>query len=151
MPTRHYDHGLALISSIVSFATIALCCFFWIILAWPEGGAAAMMAAVAGSLFAAQDNPVPSILTFAKWSMGAVFLSAIYVFAVLPHVHNFETLVLVLAPALLAFGLLVSKPENFVIGISLAINCAAMIGLQVTFNVDAAAFLNTSMAMTIGV
>jgi uncharacterized membrane protein YccC len=151
MPTRHYDHGLALISSIVSFATITLCCFFWIVLAWPEGGAAAMMAAVAASLFAAQDNPVPSILTFAKWSIGAVILSAIYVFAILPHVHNFETLVLVLAPALLTFGLLISKPETFVVGISLAINCAAMIGLQVTFNVDAAAFLNTSMAMTIGV
>lgn len=151
MPARHYDHGLALISSIVSLATITVCCGFWIILAWPEGGAAAMMAAVAASLFAAQDNPVPSILVFAKWSIGAVILSAIYVFAILPHVHNFETLVLVLAPALLAFGLLVSKPETFVIGISLAINSAAMIGLQVTFNVDTATFLNTSIAMTLGV
>ena len=150
-PARHRDHGLALISAIVSFATIVSCCCFWIGLAWPEGGAAAMMAAIAVSLFAAQDNPVPSILVFARWSVCAVILSAIYVFAILPLVHNFETLVLVLAPVLLAAGLFISKAETFVIGISLAINFAAMVSLQVTFKVDAVAFLNTSIAMTVGV
>ena len=48
-PVRHRDRGLALASAIVSFATIIVCCTFWIFLAWPEGGAAAMMAAVAGA------------------------------------------------------------------------------------------------------
>ncbi len=151
IPTRHYDHGLALLSAFVSFATISLCCAFWILTAWPEGGAAVMMAAVAGNLFSAQDDPVPSIVVFAKWAVVSVALSAFYVFAVLPHVHNFETLALVLSPSLLAFGLFVSSAETLLIGLSLAINTAAMIGLQETFAIDAATFLNNSLAMTFGV
>jgi uncharacterized membrane protein YccC len=56
-----------------------------------------------------------------------------------------------LSPALLVFGLFMSKPETFLIGLSLALNSAAMIDLQETFNVDTAIFLNTSLAMTLGV
>ena len=110
-----------------------------------------MMAAVAGALFAAQDNPVPSIVSFAKWALIATISSGIYVFAILPHVHNFETLVLALAPALLMTGLFISKPETLLIGLSLGINFMATLGLQVTFNVDAAAFINLSIATTSGV
>lgn len=110
-----------------------------------------MMAAVAGALFAAQDNPVPSIVAFAKWAVVATITSGVYVFAILPHVHNFETLVLALAPALLVTGLFISKPETLLIGLSLGINFMATLGLQVTFNVDAAAFINLSIATTSGV
>ncbi|SFV35136.1 FUSC family protein [Hyphomicrobium facile] len=150
-PVRHRDRGLALASAIVSFATIIVCCTFWILLAWPEGGVAAMMAAVAGALFAAQDNPVPSIVAFAKWAVIAAISAGVYVFGILPHVHNFETLVLALAPALLMTGLFISKPETLLIGLSLGINFMATLGLQVTFNVDAAAFINLSIATTFGV
>jgi uncharacterized membrane protein YccC len=142
---------LALASAIVSFATITVCCTFWIFLAWPEGGAAAMMAAVAGALFAAQDNPVPSIVAFAKWAVIASISAGVYAFGILPHVHNFETLILVLAPALLVTGLFMSNPRTFLIGLSLGINFMATLGLQVTFTVDAAAFINTSIATTFGV
>ncbi len=149
--THHRDHGIALLSALVSFATISIVCTFWIQLSWPEGGVAVMMAAVAGNLFSAQDNPVPSIVVFAKWAVVSIFISSIYVFLVLPHVHNYETLALVLTPALLLFGLCVSKPETLLIGLSLAINVAAMIGFQVKFNVDTAAFLNNAIAMSAGV
>jgi len=150
-PARHNDRGQAFVSAMVSFATIAVCCTFWILLAWPEGGTAAMMAAVAGSLFAAQDNPVPSIVTFAKWAVVASVFSGLYVFGVLPHVHNFETLVLVLAPPLLTIGLLMSKPETFLIGLSLGVNGIATVGIQAHFSVDTAEFMNASIATICGV
>ncbi|WP_045837690.1 FUSC family protein [Hyphomicrobium sp. 99] len=149
--TRHSDRGQAAVSALVSFSTVIVCCTFWILLAWPEGGTAAMMAAVAGSLFAAQDNPVPSIMAFAKWAVAASILSGIYVFGVFPHVHNFETLMLVFAPALLTIGLLLSKPETLLIGLSLGVNGLATIGIQAHFSVDTAAFLNGSIATTFGV
>ncbi|RUP08068.1 FUSC family protein [Hyphomicrobium sp.] len=150
-PERHNDRGQALVSAMVSFATIAVCCTFWILLAWPEGGTAAMMAAVAGSLFAAQDNPVPSIVAFAKWAVVASAMAGLYVFGVLPHVHNFETLVLVLAPPLLTIGLLMSKPETFLIGLSLGVNGIATVGIQAHFSVDTAGFMNASIATICGV
>ncbi|MBS0239198.1 MAG: FUSC family protein [Proteobacteria bacterium] len=150
-PARHSDRGQAFVSAMVSFATIAVCCTFWILLAWPEGGVAAMMAAVAGSLFAAQDNPVPSIVAFAKWAVVASAMAGLYVFGVLPHVHNFETLVLVLAPPLLTIGLLMSKPETFLIGLSLGVNGIATVGIQAHFSVDTAGFMNASIATICGV
>ncbi|RUO97514.1 FUSC family protein [Hyphomicrobium sp.] len=148
---HHRDHGLALLSAVVSFATITIACMFWIQSSWPEGGAAVMMAAVSGNLFSAQDNPVPSIVVFAKWAVVAVFISAAYVFLILPNVHNFETLSIALTPTLILFGLCISKAETLLVGLSLAINFAAMVGLQQTFNVDAASFLNNAIAMSCGV
>lgn len=148
---HHYDHGLALLSAIVSFATISICCAFWIALSWPEGGYAVLMAAVAGNLFSAQDNPVPSIVMFAKCSVVSIGIAAIYVFGILPYVRNFETLALVLSPALVFFGLTISKPETLFMGLALAICVAAMMGLQVTFAVDAATFWNSSIATSVGV
>lgn len=150
-PARHNDRAQAFVSAMVSFATIAICCTFWILLAWPEGGVAAMMAAVAGSLFAAQDNPVPSIVAFAKWAVVASAMAGLYVFGVLPHVHNFETLVLALAPPLLTIGLLMSKPETFLIGLSLGVNGIATVGIQAHFTVDTAGFMNASIATICGV
>lgn len=148
---HHYDHGLALLSAIVSFATISVCCTFWIALSWPEGGYAVLMAAVAGNLFSAQDNPVPSIVMFAKSSVVSIGIAALYVFGILPHVHNFETLALVLAPALVFFGLCISKPETLFMGLALAICVAAMMGLQTTFSVNTALFWNSSIATSVGV
>lgn len=147
---RHYDHGLALLSAIVSFTTISVCCAFWIMTAWPEGSFAVLMAAIVGNLFSAQDNPVPSIVTFAKGALVSIAVSAIYVFAILPHVHNFETLALALAPTLVVIGLCISNPQTLLVGLSLAICVAAMIGLQVKFAVDAAAFWNGSLATAAG-
>ncbi|WP_423416326.1 FUSC family protein [Hyphomicrobium sp. B1] len=148
---HHYDHGLAMLSAVVSFATISICCTFWILLSWPEGGYAVLMAAVAGNLFSAQDNPVPSIVMFAKCSVVSIGIAALYVFGILPHVHNFETLALVLAPALIFFGLCISKPETLFMGLALAICVAAMMGLQVTFKVDTSTFWNSSIATSVGV
>lgn len=151
MPSRHRDRGQALLSAVVSFATTIVCCTFWILLSWPEGGTAAMMAAVAGSLFAAQDNPVPSIKTFAKWAVVASIISGVSVFGAFTHVHNFETLLLAFAPWLLAIGLLISRPETLLIGLSLGVNGISTTGLQQHFTADAAAFLNVSIATTTGV
>jgi uncharacterized membrane protein YccC len=148
---HHYDHGLALLSAVVSFATISICCAFWIALSWPEGGSAVLMAAVSGNLFSAQDNPVPSIVMFAKCSVVSIGIAAVYVFLILPHVHNFETLALVLTPALIFFGLCISKPETLFMGLALAICVAAMMGLQTKFSVDASAFWNSSIATSVGV
>jgi uncharacterized membrane protein YccC len=149
--THHRDHGLALLSAFVSFTTISVVCALWIGLAWPEGGAAVMMAAVAGNLFSAQDDPVPSILVFAKWAVVSILIASTYVFLVLPNVHNFETLALALAPTLLLFGLCISNPDTLLIGLSLAINSAAMIGLQVSFSTDTATFWNNAIAISAGV
>jgi uncharacterized membrane protein YccC len=147
---RHDEHARALIAAITLSCALLLCCTFWILTSWPEGAAAAMMAAVAGSLFATQDDPVPAIRKFGLWSAVAVAISGVYIFVILPKVHSFETLALALAPALLVFGLLIAEPKTFVIGIALGILMPTSMALQSAYDVDAKAFLNTGLAMVCG-
>jgi uncharacterized membrane protein YccC len=147
---RHYDHGLALFAAGVNAITILICCAFWIFAAWPDGASAAMLAAVATSLFAAQDNPAPTIVVFTKAAAVAVLMAGLYVFAFLPAIHNLETLILLLAPAFLAFGHLISTPQTTLIGVPLAVITATVMALQETYGADAAAFLNSSIGLILG-
>jgi uncharacterized membrane protein YccC len=147
---RHYDHGMAAFAAGVSAIAIVICCAFWIFAGWADGGSAAMMAAVATSLFAAQDDPSPSVTQFAKLAAASIPIAAFYLFAVLPNIHTIETLVLTLAPAFLAFGLLIATPRAALIGLSLAVNSASLMALQETYAVDGAAFMNSGIAMVLG-
>ncbi len=147
---RHDDRPAALRAAVTLAATLIVCCLFWILTAWRDGASAAMMAAVAGSLFAAQDDPAPSIAKFTGWSFAAVCVSAVYIFGLLPLVHNFETLALMLAPAFLFYGLLIAQPSTFLIGLALGILTPSAMALQELYAADAESFLNASLATIAG-
>ncbi len=147
---RRDDHAAALRAAVTLAFTLVACCLFWILSAWRDGAAAAMMAAVAGSLFAAQEDPSPTIAKFAGWSFAAVCLSAIYIFALLPFVHNFETLALVLAPSFLLIGLMIAEPRTFLAGVALGILTPSSMALQELYAADAESFLNASLATVAG-
>ncbi len=147
---RHNERGRAAVAGATLSVALILCCSFWIFTSWPEGAAAAMMTAVAGSLFAAQDDPAPAITTFAVWSAVAVSLSGVYVFCILPQVHSFETLALSMSPALLLFGLLIAEPKTFVPGVALGILTPSAMALQPAYNANAETFLNSGLAMVAG-
>ncbi len=147
---RHTERGRAAVAGATLSVALILCCSFWILTSWPEGAAAAMMTAVAGSLFAASDDPAPAIGRFASWSAVAVGISGAYVFCVFPQVHSFETLALSLAPALLVFGLFIAEPKTFVPGVALGILTPSAMALQRAYDANAEAFLNSGLAMVAG-
>jgi uncharacterized membrane protein YccC len=109
-----------------------------------------MMAAVACSFFASQDDPSIGIREFAKWSVVAVVIDAIYLFAILPAVSTFEMLIAVLAPSFLLYGWLAARPQTFFTGMLLAANGASLMALQSTYSADFASFANSSVAFLIG-
>jgi uncharacterized membrane protein YccC len=147
---HHKDRGAALLASATLSAAIVICCLFWILADWRDGASAAMMTAVAASLFAAQDDPTPAIAKFALWSATAVAVAGVYVFFVLPRIHSFETLAIALAPSFLLFGLLIAEPKTFLIGLPLGLITASAMALQETYAADAEAFLNSGLAMVVG-
>ncbi|TDX61160.1 putative membrane protein YccC [Methylosinus sp. sav-2] len=147
---RHLDHGAALHAAFALGCAIFACCLFWIATAWPEGSVAAMMGAIVGSLYASQDDPTPSIAGFAKWTIVATTIAGVYLFVILPRIHNFETLALALAPVYLAFGLLIASPQTFRIGLPLAIVTPTAMAVQELYSADAENFVNTSLAMSAG-
>ncbi len=114
-----HDHKLALLSAFAAGFSLLLLCFIWIETGWSYGAGAAVIAAVACSFFAAQDDPAPAI---AQMLRNALIVTAgvwIYDFAILPRVSTFAELCLVLAPAGLTIGVLISRPATFGTGMLL--------------------------------
>lgn len=149
-PARHDDRDAAALAGFALAAAIVVCCLLWIAFEWRQGADAAMMAAISGSLFAAQDDPTPSIAKFARWSFIAVCLAGVYVFGVLPKVHAFETLMLALAPAFLGVGLLIAEPATVMIGLPLGILTPTAMALQEAYSANFEGFLNSGLAMVAG-
>jgi len=147
----HLDSGMAALSGLALMAAVMLCCTFWIFTAWPEGAVAATMAAVFASFFAAQDDPAPAIVGFLVWSLAALPLAALYLFAILPAIDGFPMLVLALAPVLILIGGLQAAPSWTPRAIALLIGFAGALGLQATFSADLPQFLNGNLAQIAGV
>ncbi|HEX3499266.1 MAG TPA: FUSC family protein, partial [Stellaceae bacterium] len=147
---QHRDHVMALYSAVAGALAIALVCAYWIAAAWPEGGGAAALTAIAVSFFATQDDPVPSILKFLGAAVIALVIDAVYLFAILPLVHDFEMLVLALAPVYLFLGLLMAMPPTAPIGGPIAFIAATELALSSSYNADFAAFTNGGIAAIVG-
>lgn len=150
-PARHRDHALALWSASCAFITVLLCCAFWIGTGWTDGASAPMMAAVACSFFAAQDNPAKGIRGFGIWSAVSIVIVAIYLFALLPQTSNVEVLIAMLAPTFLAIGLLIARPATASTGMALGANTATFLALQQTYGADFTTYINSATAFIVGV
>jgi len=146
----HRDHGMALRSAFAAAVTILLCCAFWIFTAWPSGAAAPMMAGVACCFFATQDNPVPLIRMFVKWTVISMPVGAFYIMFVLPAVHSYEMLVLVLAPVFLIGGVFMPRPATAGSSLAFLIGVAGTLSLQDTGTLDIPGFLNSMVAQLFG-
>jgi uncharacterized membrane protein YccC len=148
---RHVDYGMALFSAASAGVALMTYCALWITLGWEGGGNGAMMAAVAAAFFAAQDDPAPSMLSFLLWAIVASVVAGVYLFGVFPAVHDFGSLALVLAVVFLPVGLLLHTPKNALIGLPLMVNLVALLNVQNTYNANIQSFINSSVAMFIGI
>jgi uncharacterized membrane protein YccC len=148
--SRHRDYFLALWSATGAVAAILLCCVLWIATGWTDGASAPMMAAVGCSFFAAQDDPAKGISGFGWWSLVAVIVVGIYLFAIVPGITDVEVLIAALAPTYLLFGFLIARPATSFIGMALAANSSTLLALQSTYAADFQSFANSSIAFLIG-
>ncbi|WOJ89351.1 FUSC family protein [Methylocapsa polymorpha] len=148
---RHRDPRRAALSALAALICVSGLCWFWIVTSWPEGPTAAMVASVVCCLFASQDNPVPTIRTFANWSAVAVMVTIGYLFAVLPRVQDFEMLVVALGPAFVFFGLLATKPATAYASMALSLWSATLIALQENYSADFANVANSGLALLGGI
>ena len=150
-PVRHRDRWLALWSAAGAAVAILICCAFWIGTGWPDGASAPMMAAVACSFFAAQDEPARFIRSFGLWSLVAIVVVAIYLFALVPAISHIEVLIVALAPTFLLYGFLIARPATAGTGLALAANTATLLALQSTYIADFASYANSAVAFFVGV
>ena len=146
----HLDHGMALRSALAAVLAILVCCAFWIGSGWPSGAAAPMMAGVFCCFFATQDDPVPAIKMFIKWTLLSMPVGALYILCVLPAVHSFEMLALAIAPFFLLAGAFMARADTVGQALAFIIGVAGTMSLQDTGTLDIPVFLNGMLAQMVG-
>lgn len=146
----HRDVFLAFLSGAAAAGAIAVCCIAWISAAWPEGGIAAMQAAVFCSFFASRDDPAPGIVNFLLFTLVSIPITAVYLFGLLPMANGFTMLALSLAPVLLPLGYFVAHPRTSASALAIALGFANGLALQESFRPDFASFANSQVAQIVG-
>jgi uncharacterized membrane protein YccC len=146
----HVDPGLAAGSALVAALVLLGVCAFWILTGWPDGGGAAVFAAIGACLFATQDDPTPAVTTLSLYVALAVPLAAAYQFLILPAIDGFVMLGAVLAPAILVISYFLGKPSTNLPALALSLGFASGIPLQSRYGADFAASLNAELALPLG-
>lgn len=144
--TPFLDRGLMLYSVISSVLAIIVASVLWILLGWKDGASAVALAAVSCSFFAAMDDPAPQIYRFFFWTLLSVIFASLYLFVVLPNLHDFPMLVLAFAVPFICVGTLTVQPRFFLGTLLTIVNTASFISIQSAYDADFLNFLNSNLA-----
>lgn len=149
--SKHADKGLILLSAFTAFAATLLGCLFWIGTGWKDGSSTPMIAAVVCSFFASLDSPIASMKVFLKGVLIAIVISILYVGLLIPMTVSFESLIICLAPGLLALGLVIANPSTNFIGLIIATQIPGFIGMTHHLKPDLLSIINASISTIVGI
>ena len=147
----HRDHLLAALSAFSIFLTILSVSSFWILSEWPDGATATMMAAVATSFFASQDDPAPAIFRFMTFLTLGSITGIVFLYALLPMAQDFLTLALLLGLVLIPAGIFIGRPETTITVLAFSIGFGGLIALSSTYHANFVASINAAIAQSLGV
>ncbi|WP_445180224.1 FUSC family protein [Pseudomonas sp. McL0111] len=148
--TPFIDRGLMLYSVASTILAIIVASVLWILLGWPDGGSAVILAAVACSFFASMDDPAPQIYRFFFWTGMSVLFASLYLFLILPNLHDFPMLVLAFAIPFICVGTLTVQPRFYLGMLLTLVNTSSFISIQGAYDADFFAFVNSNLAGPIG-
>jgi uncharacterized membrane protein YccC len=147
---RFFDRGMMLISCLVPVSAIVVACTLWISSGWHDGASAVSLAAVACCFFAALDEPAPMVFRFFLSTCASVMFAGLYLFVVLPHVHDFEMLIVIFAVPFILVGTLIPRPQFTMVTMLVAVNTATFISIQGAYEADFLVFVNSNLAGVAG-
>jgi len=144
--THHHDHGLLLFGAVSSGLAVFCAGLLWIFTGWEDGAGAVAVASIASCFFATIDEPRPVADAFLRWSSVCLLVSSFYLFVVVPHAQNFETLAGMLALPYLGIGVLVTRPGFNLIAMLLSVNTASFANMQSVYDANFLGTFNTCLA-----
>ncbi|MBW1250167.1 FUSC family protein [Pseudomonas tolaasii] len=148
--TPFLDRGLMFYSAFSTVSAIIVASVLWILLGWTDGGSAVILAAVACSFFASMDDPAPQIYRFFFWTAMSVLLASLYLFLVLPNLHDFPMLVLAFAVPFICIGTLTVQPRFYLGMLLTLVNTSSFISIQGAYDADFLNFANVNLAGPVG-
>jgi len=137
-------------SAAVAVSLIGVC-WFWRDSEWDSGGSAAVMATVAGSIFAHMDDPAPAIGSFLLGNAMAVLVAGIYLFGIFPAIDGFPMLICSLGVFFVPATALLSRPAFTPWLTPLIVSIFPTMSLQETYSADFVRFANNGLATVIGI
>lgn len=149
--TRHYDYPLMLLSAGLVVLATFISTQIWIFTGWDSGAGFVTMVAVACSFFAAMDRPAPMMRVMLIFTGVSLVGAGIYLFAILPMVHDYWMLVAVFALPFLLVGAVIPQPQFYIATLLTLVNMASYVALQDRFSADFATFVNGGLAAVLGV
>jgi len=141
----------ALVAALRSFSVVLIAAALWIAAAWPNGSTAIVWAALATLIFAAAGDE--SFTRVSGWALGAGMaagFAAVTTFAVLPNVHSFVGLSLVLGLYLVPAGALSTLPLKPAMFGAMATLFVPMLNPENQMSYDTLQFYNAAMAVVVG-
>ncbi len=148
--TPFFDRGLMLYSATSTILAIIVASILWILLGWTDGGSAVILAAVSCSFFASMDDPAPQIYRFFFWTGMSVLFASLYLFLVLPNLHDFPMLVLAFAIPFICVGTLTVQPRFYLGMLLTLVNTSSFISISGAYDADFFAFVNSNLAGPMG-
>ena len=143
---RYFDRGIMLFSTGSAVGAIVLGSVLWISSGWNDGAGAVTLAAIACCFFAALDEPAPQVFKFFTATSASVVLAGLYLFVVLPNVHDFPMLVILFAVPFILVGTLIPRPQFNLATMLVAVNTATFISIQDAYDADFFIFVNSNLA-----
>lgn len=147
---RHFDYGLIAYSAISVGLSVLVGCLAWMNLGWNYGSSGIFMIAVVGCFFSAQDNPAPFIRSFLNCTLVATLAAGIYLFGLMPLIHDFSMLAIALALPLLLSGTLAGRPQFSMAVMLFAVQMVSSITIQDTYKANFPLFADHSLSMILG-
>jgi uncharacterized membrane protein YccC len=147
---RWSDPIPAVLTGIRSALAVAITATFWFTTAWPNGPVAVGVAAVLCSVLASREQPDKISLAVAA----TILVAAIPVFAtqfyLMPLALDFPSMAVALAPLMLTCAFVMAQPRIGPLGLMSVVYFVFATNIDNVMTYDAAAFLNSSLAVLVG-
>jgi uncharacterized membrane protein YccC len=151
--SRYRDLALAAVGGLGAALAVLATALFWIASGWSHGTQAVLFAGITSSILAALDDPATAARAFLRMNLIGAGIAAIYVFALFPQITGFGSLVAVLLPFYLPFGMILALPQLGTATLPLVLGVTAVLGVNggVRATSDLAAYLDTVMSLAFGI
>jgi uncharacterized membrane protein YccC len=148
---RYRDPALAAAGALVATAAVLTAALFWIATGWPHGTQAVIFAGVTASIMAGLDDPATAATRFLRMNLIGAAVAAIYVFALFPQIDGFASLMAVLMPFYLPFGMVLASPQLGTVVLPLVAGTTAVLGIgNGRAAPDFAAYVDTALGLAFG-
>ena len=148
--TSQHDYLMLIYKAVSVAVCVATAGVIWLNLGWVAGTGGVVSVAVSYCFFAALDDPAPKIRGFFDWLIVGAIIAFVYLFAILPGIHTFLGLALVLAPPLLIVGTLTGRPQFTGLVLLFMVQSLSELGLREAYSADFDSFVNTTIGSLVG-